>query len=241
MLAIILAGGKGTRMQSDVPKCMITLSGRPMINYLIETLESLKVDNIYVVICYKKEIIKESIKEKVIFVEQNKPLGTADAVKSCKRVLENINDNILILAADMPLIKKEILLDLINNHLKNNNDLTILSTTLDDPIGMGRIIRKNNKIIKITEEKELLNNKKINEVNTSVYCIKSEVLMDNIDRINNHNQSREYYFTDIVEVLANNYKIDVYNTKYTYHLQGINDVITLKEVEDKMRLYERNS
>jgi bifunctional UDP-N-acetylglucosamine pyrophosphorylase/glucosamine-1-phosphate N-acetyltransferase len=110
---------------------------------------------------------------------------------------------------------------------------------MDKPIGLGRIIKKNNKIIKITEEKELLTEENINEVNTSVYCIKSKVLMDNIDRINNYNQSSEYYFTDIVELLSTDYRIDVYNTEYTYHLQGINDYQTLKEVERKMRFYER--
>lgn len=239
MLAVILAGGKGTRMKSDVPKCMVPILGKPMIYYLIETLKELKVDKIYIVVSYKKEIIKNSIKEEVIFVEQKKPLGTADAVKSCKKVLEKINDNVLILAADMPLIKKEVLIELINNHLIKNNDLTILSTTVTNPIGLGRIIRKENKVVKITEEKDLKKEEIINEVNTSVYCIKSKVLIDNIDRIDNHNQSKEYYLTDIVELLSTNYKVDVYNTEYTYHLQGINDCETLKELESKMGIYER--
>ncbi len=234
MLAIILAGGKGTRMKSDRPKCLIPLLGKPMISYLIKTLKDMDIDKIYVVVSYKKEMVKENIKERVIFVEQRKPLGTADAVKSCKKEIENMNDNILILAADMPLIKKEVLLELIKKHIVNNNDLTVLSTTIDNPSGLGRIIRKNNKVIKIVEEKELSKKENTNEVNTSVYCIKSKVLINNIDRITNHNQSKEYYFTDIVEILSEDYKIDVYNTHYTYHLQGINDFKTLKELENKM-------
>lgn len=234
MLAIILAGGKGTRMKSDKPKCLMPLLGKPMISYLIKTLNNMYMDKIYVVVGYQKEIVKENIKEEVVFVEQNKPLGTADAVKSCKKEIENIDDNILILAADMPLIKKEVLLELINKHILNKNDLTILSTTVDNPSGLGRIIRRNNKVIKVVEEKELSKMENTNEVNTSVYCIKSQVLIDNIDRINNHNKSKEYYFTDIVEILSSNYKIDVYNTQYTYHLQGINDYKTLKELEGKM-------
>jgi bifunctional UDP-N-acetylglucosamine pyrophosphorylase/glucosamine-1-phosphate N-acetyltransferase len=239
MIAIIVAGGKGTRMESDIPKCVVPLLKKPMICYLIETLKQLNIEKIYIVVSYKKEEVKRYIKEKVIFIEQAKPLGTGDAVKSCKNVLVNVDENILILAADMPLIKKEVLTELINTHIMKNNDLTILSTTMDKPIGFGRIIKKNNKIIKITEEKELLTEENINEVNTSVYCIKSKVLMDNIDRINNYNQSSEYYFTDIVELLSTDYRIDVYNTEYTYHLQGINDYQTLKEVERKMRFYER--
>ena len=189
----------------------------------------------------KKEIIKKTIQEDVIFIEQTNPLGTGDAVKSCKKVLTNINDNILILAADMPLIKKEVLLELINKHLNSHNDLTILSTYMNEPIGLGRIIRKNGKIMKIVEEKELNNNEDIKEVNTSIYCIKSNVLIDNIDRIDNNNQSQEYYFTDIVEILSKEYQIDVYNTEYTYHLQGINDIETLQKLESIMEIYERNN
>ena len=241
MLAIILAGGKGTRMLSDFPKCMVPLCGKPMILYLINTLKEINVDKIYIVVSYKKEIIKKTIQEDVIFIEQTNPLGTADAVKSCKNVLTNINDDILILAADMPLIKKEVLLELMNKHLNSQNDLTILSTYMDEPIGLGRIIRKNGKIMKIVEEKELNNNEDIKEVNTSIYCIKSNVLIDNIDRINNNNRSQEYYFTDIVEILSKEYQIDVYNTEYTYHLQGINDIETLQKLESMMEIYERNN
>lgn len=235
MIGIILAGGKGSRMKTNIPKCIMPLKGKPMLNYLIETLNKIQIDRIYVVVSYQKEMVKKTIKEEVVFVEQKIPLGTAHAVKSCKEVLKNIDDNVLILASDMPLIKQEVLEEFINYHLNKNNDLTILSTIVDNPYGMGRIIKKDEKHIKIIEEKDLTDlEKNIKEVNTSIYCIKSHILLENIDKINNQNQSGEYYLTDIVEIVSNKYQVDIYKTNYTFHLQGINDYETLKQIEDKM-------
>lgn len=235
MIAIILAGGKGTRMKCDVPKCVVPLRNKPMISYLIASLKKLGIEKIYVVVGHKKEEVKKYITDDVIYIEQKKPLGTADAVKSCQKELQKIKDDVLILAADMPLVKKETLADFIQYHQHNLNDLTILSTNIDNPLGFGRIIRTELKEIKIIEEQDLkVEEQDIKEVNTSIYCIKSQVLTKNINAIQKHKLTGEYYLTDLVALISSKYRVDVYNTKYSYHLQGINDYETLKKVEQKM-------
>ena len=232
MNAIILAGGKGTRMNSDIPKCAYPLNNKPMINYLIETLKELKVDNVYVVVGHKKEKLKEVIGEDVEFVEQKEQLGTAHAVMCCRSKLQKKLGVTLILAGDMPLISKDIIEKLITYHQDKTSDLTILSTIMEEPFGMGRIVRDKEQIIKIVEEKEAsVEIKQIKEVNTSIYCINNQVLFQNINRIKNNNEKKEYYLTDIVEILSSSKKVYAYLVPYSYHLMGINDIETLKKLE----------
>lgn len=239
MNAIILAGGKGKRMNSEVPKCANLLRKKPMINYLIETLKELNVDNIYVVVGYKKEKMKEVIKDKVIFIEQIEQLGSAHAVMCCKKELQDKLGETLILAGDTPLVSKEILMELIAYHHQKNDDLTILSTITEEPFGMGRIVREKEQVIRIVEEKEANDEiKQIKEINTSVYCINNQVLFQNINKIKNNNQQQEYYLTDIIEILSSSKKIAAYQVKYSYHLMGINDMETLKRLE---KILEENN
>lgn len=236
MNAIVLAGGKGSRMNLDIPKCACLLDNKPMINYLIETLKKMNIENIYIVVGYYKEKIIEIVNEKVVFVVQKEQLGTAHAVRCCEEELKKNDGETLILAGDMPLVSKDLLNNFMNYHIEKKNDLTILSTIMENPTGMGRVIRnEKNQVIKIVEEAEADEKiKQITEINTSIYCINNQVLFQNIKRIKNNNQQKEYYLTDIVEILSKNKKIETYVVPYSYKLMGINDIATLKKVEKMM-------
>ena len=230
MKIIILAGGIGSRMKQDVPKCACLINDKPMINYLLETCSLLKPEEIIVVVGYKKEELKKVINKKVTYIEQRNQLGTADAVKSCYEHLKEYNKEILIIPGDTPLIPIEILKDLVNVHIKEKNKLTILSTYMSNPTGYGRIKREDGKVIKIVEDKEVTElERKINEVNTGIYCINSQALFKNINKINNNNNKKEYYLTDIIEYIKE--KKNTYIVPYTFKLRGINDYRTLKEIE----------
>ncbi len=235
---IILAAGKGTRMKTKMPKCVFPLLDKPLILYLISTLKEL--DNCYKPLCvvgYQKEALQEVLKDEVNYVFQEEQLGTADAVLKCEKEVQDA-DFSLIINGDTPLLTSEYLNALIDKHLKEKNDLTLLTTYLVNPQGYGRIIKDNKfKIKKIAEEKDL--SKKefgINEVNLGVYVINNDKLFDALKRINNLNNSHEYYLTDIVKLFyEQKYKISCLNVEDNFHLHGINDLITLSEIENKLK------
>lgn len=239
MQAIILAGGKGTRMKRNIPKCAVSLKNKPMIWYLFETLKKIKIENIFVVVGYQKDVMIKVIKDECsvdfVYIEQNEQLGTGHAVRCCKEQMCHLTGDTLILLGDMPLIPEKILKDFISYHQTNKNDLTILTTTMNNPIGYGRILKDRNKIVRIVEETETnYVEKQIKEVNTGIYCIDNAVLFDNIDKIKNDNFKKEYYLTDLIEIMADKYHIEDYLVEEDYHLQGINDLKTLEIMEKKM-------
>ena len=230
MKIIILAGGMGSRMKQDIPKCACLINSKPMINYLLETCNLLKYEEIIVVVGHKKEEVKKVIKTKVTYIEQRSQLGTADAVKCCQEYLKDYKGEILIIPGDTPLIPLDTLKKLVDVHIEEKNDITILSTYMFNPTGYGRIKKDNGKVVKIVEENETTKlEKKINEVNTGIYCINSQALFKNINKIKNNNNKKEYYLTDIVECIEG--KKNTYIVPYTFKLRGINDYQTLKEIE----------
>ncbi len=210
---IILAAGKGTRMKSDIPKVMHKICGLPMLEIVIENANKLKPDNIFVVVGYKKEIIEsyfnKKFEGKLKFIEQKMQNGTGDAVNSCKEFFNNRNSNVLILCGDMPLVSGESLINFIDFFNENNISLLVMSTFVENPYGYGRIIRDGKNFIKIVEEKDAsIEEKKINEINTGIYCVKSDILFNLLEKVDNNNAQGEYYLTDIVETAVKN-KIDV--------------------------------
>ncbi len=235
--AIILAGGKGTRMVSKIPKCAYPFFGKPMITYITNMCKKISIKDICVVVGYKKEIIKNILQDEVVYAYQEKQLGTANAVLAAKDFFKRHQDEVtLIIAGDMPLVEKDVIKKLIQNHFKKACDLSILTTIVQNPFGYGRIVRQNGKILKIVEEKDASDEiKKINEINTAVYCINTNLLEEVLEKVDNQNQTGEYYLTDIVKILSADKKVEAYLTPFTFKLTGINDLYTLSLVEEAYR------
>lgn len=237
--AIILAAGKGTRMLSELPKCAYTFYGKPMIVYIINMCKKIQIDDICVVVGHKKESIENLLQDKVKYAYQKEQLGTANAVLAAKDFLEKHNEGItLIFPGDMPLIDGDVINNLIREHIENNNDLTILTTQIKNPTGYGRIIRQDGQIIKIIEEKDADDSvKAINEINTGLYCITTNLLEKALSKVDNNNNKGEYYLTDIVKILSGDKKVKAYLTEYDFKLTGINDLYTLSLVEKEYQKY----
>lgn len=237
--AIILAAGKGTRMLSELPKCAYPFYGKPMIVYIINMCKKIQIDDICVVVGHKKESIENLLQDKVKYVYQKEQLGTANAVLAAKDFLEKHNEGItLIFPGDMPLIDGDVINNLIREHIENNNDLTILTTQIKNPTGYGRIIRQDGQIIKIIEEKDADDSvKAINEINTGLYCITTNLLEKALSKVDNNNNKGEYYLTDIVKILSGDKKVKAYLTEYDFKLTGINDLYTLSLVEKEYQKY----
>ena len=150
-IIIILAAGEGTRMNSELPKVLHLLKNKPLLSYVINTSKKLSPFKIIVVVGYKKELIIDQFKDNdVVFVEQKKLIGTADAIKNCLPYMKNFNGNILILSGDVPMIKADTLMNFFSHHNTHKALGSLISTDLEDPAGYGRIIKnKKNQLSKI--------------------------------------------------------------------------------------------
>lgn len=232
--AIILAAGKGSRMKGTLPKCAMTILGKPMISYLTESIKKTSLDEIICVVGYKKEIIASILKDTVSYRIQEEQLGSGHAARCCRDI--DKEGYTVILNGDTPFVDNILLQQLINTHLENKNDLTIATFINPSPQGYGRIIRdKTNKIQAIAEEAELTEEQKqIQEVNGGVLCVRTKLLFEALDRITNNNQRKEYYLTDIVKELAD-FKISEFRTEDSFKLMGINTLSQLAEAEKKLK------
>lgn len=234
--AIVLAAGKGTRMVSSIPKCIYPFLGTPMIERIVNQLEKYHFDEIVVVVGYKKEEVKTILKNKVSYQEQLNPLGTADAIKCCYNYFKDKEGICLIIPSDIPLVDIGIINGIIIDHISNKNALTISTTIVNNNKGYGLVHRLKGNIDKIIEYNEANNyQKRIKEINCGIYCIDIKILFSHIFKIENNNTTKEYYLTDIVEVLSKKYKVGSYNVIDSYKVTGVNDLKTLKELEFKVK------
>ncbi|MDE7101078.1 MAG: NTP transferase domain-containing protein, partial [Anaeroplasmataceae bacterium] len=197
--AIILAAGKGSRMKTSIPKCAIPILGKPMIEYVIEAVKT-SVEKTICVVGAKKEVFLELLSNRVVFAMQEEQLGTAHAVKCALPYITDENGFSLILSGDVPFVDSNLIQELIDYHLKEDADITVVTTNVSNPFGYGRIVRdKKNHIVGIVEEKEATDQqKKITEINAGIYCVKNTVLKQLINQLPIHLSTNEYYLTDLI-------------------------------------------
>lgn len=214
---IILAGGKGKRMESEEPKALSMLQGKPFLNHVLETVSSLNLPlKPVIVVGYKKERIKEVLGNDHLYAEQYEQLGTGHAVKSAKDALDSEHSTVLVLSADQPTISKETLENIIATHTQKKPTITITTVVVPDFDGwragmytnFGRIIRgADGSVEKIVEFKDATpEEKEIKELNTALYAFDREWLWRNIDSLKNENVQGEYYLTDLIKIACDQKK-----------------------------------
>ena len=225
---IVLAAGKGTRMNSDLPKVLHSFAGKTMISHIIGQLKTIFLDRICVVIGYQGNlIINELQKHSISFVEQTEQLGTGHAVIQTESAFDSIPDDdvILILPGDVPLITADLILRLIDFHDEQQHDLTILSTILDDPGSYGRLLRSNSgDVLGICEFKDCTPQQRlIQEINSGIYLVRKDCLFRPLKQVTCENQQKEYYLTDIVHLLNDDSKhIGAYCIEDSICVKGVN-------------------
>lgn len=236
--AIILAAGKGTRMNSDLPKCAQLIIDKPMIEYVVEALADVNPTEIVTVVGYKREVIEKILNQRTKFAIQEDQLGTAHAVMMTKPFLEKKEGSTIIAIGDMPFISKQTYYNLLNSHLQENNDITILTTSHPNPFGYGRIVRDEcGNVLEIVEEKDCSEEQRqITEINSSVYVVDNKRLFSSLNDISNNNKQKEYYLTDIVKIFKNKkYKIGSYKIDNYHEISGVNDKYQLMEMETTLQ------
>jgi len=203
-VTLIMAAGKGTRMKSDKAKVLHPICGRPMIQYSVETAQALGSNRVIVIVGHQAEAVKDTLKGyEVEFAEQREQLGTGHAVLQARPLLEGFTGTLLVLAGDTPLIQVASLRNLCDAHARHRAAVTVLTAIMEDPFGLGRIVRdENDQVIRIVEEKDAAEEERvIREVNSSIYCFDTRLLFDALMRITPDNKQGELYLTDTIAIL----------------------------------------
>ena len=236
--AVVLAAGKGKRMKSDLPKVLHPIFGRPMIEVLLDTLISLKINKIVAVIGFKADEVKKALKDyqgKISYAIQAEQLGTGHAVLMAESELKGFVGDILVVAGDVPFLSSETIARLIDTHRKEQAAGTVLSSVPPDPTGYGRIIRKDGTSLVdyIIEHKDASEEqRRVREINTGTFCFDSRHLFDALREIRADNSQKEYYLTDVMAILhRKGLKAAVYKTDNPDEALGINSVDQMAELE----------
>ena len=233
MLSVaILAAGKGTRMESSLPKVLHKISGKTLLQRVIDSCLELNPDQIFVIIGHKSKEVQDSIpnNKNIHFVIQDPQSGTGHAIQVlCKEVKKN-KGKLLVLNGDVPLIKPNTLKKLLNLHDAKNADVSLITTKKKNPHGYGRVFLDGDFIERIVEEKDCNDKERLNLlINAGVYCFNWENLSKIILSLQSNNNQKEIYLTDTVSLLKNSLSLEVEDNG---ELQGINNRIQLSKCEE---------
>jgi len=233
---VILAAGKGTRMNSDLPKVLHQLHGKSLIDYVLNESEALNPTEIILVVGFKKNkvISHTNNRNNLKYATQTEQLGTGHAVLQTEELLKNKKGHILILYGDVPNIKASTLKPIIHDHITDNRGLTLITAEVSDPTGYGRIIRdENGSLLKIVEEKDCNDKeKKIKEWNPGIYIFKIPEIFKLLNNIKTNNASKEYYLTDAIALAQQaNIQIEAIKILNSDEVIGVNTADQLEELE----------
>ncbi|WP_353170535.1 bifunctional UDP-N-acetylglucosamine diphosphorylase/glucosamine-1-phosphate N-acetyltransferase GlmU [Acinetobacter rudis] len=235
---IILAAGKGTRMRSSLPKVLQPLAGRPLLGHVIETAKKLKADHIITIYGHGGDRVQQAFAhDQIEWVEQAEQLGTGHAVQMTLPVLPKAGMS-LILSGDVPCVSVDTLERLLS--ASNETGIGLVTLTLDNAAGYGRIVRKNDQIQAIVEHKDANEEQRqIKEINTGIYCVSNAKLQQWLPQLDNNNAQGEYYLTDIVAMaLKDNLSIASVQPNMAFEVEGVNDRIQLAALEREFQNFQ---
>ena len=239
---IIMAAGKGTRMNSKRPKVLHELAGKSLINHVINTAKLLSPKYIVVILGYESDLIKQSINDdNILFSIQRRQKGTGHAVMKAKQHLHKFKGQTLVLSGDVPLIKKETLISLYKKQINNNLDACMLTADMEDPTGYGRVIRDDNEHLKYVKEHKDCNEReiKVKEINSGIYIFNTQTLFKLLPKLDNNNSQSEYYLPDVLSLIISQHgKIGLEKTTDNIEIQGVNTSEQLVYLEKEYQKYE---
>ena len=226
-VAIILAAGGSTRMNTKLAKVLHEVCGRPMLAYVLDACRKIGISKMFVVVGFSADEVKERFADAddIVWVRQDKQLGTGHAVLCCKEHLKDFNGQTLVLCGDGPLIRAATLKTLIDKHKSGHSAATLGTAVLDDPSGYGRIVRDDyGNLQGIVEHSDCSPEQlKIKEINPSNYLFDNKVLFEALETIKPENVKKEYYLTDAVSsILATGHKVEAITAVPPDEAVGIN-------------------
>lgn len=238
-MAIVLAAGKGTRMQSELPKVLVPVAGRPMVRFVTDALIQAGVERIVAVVGYRAELVRGELATVpgIDFAEQSEQLGTGHAVMMCRAQLADHDGPVVVVAGDSPMLQAESIAALLQEYAKSKAACLIGTVRRDDPTGYGRILRDAaGNFTGIVEEKDATpDHRAITEINVSTYVFHSPDLLWALDQLRADNSQREYYITDCPAILlAAGKQVAALNVLKPCEALSINNPAELAQVEKVM-------
>lgn len=230
--AIILAAGKGTRMKSKRLKVLHHLLGKSMIQHVIDNVKAAEIDDVVTIVGHGADALKAAVGTQSAYAYQAEQLGTAHAVKMAAEHLNGKRGTTLVICGDTPLVTPETLSAFIAHHESTGAQATVLSATVQQPFGYGRIVRDiEGALARIVEEKDATEaERSITEISSGIFAFDNEVLFDLLENVDNDNAQGEYYLPDVIKlVLDRGALAEVYCTEDTSEITGINDRVMLSE------------
>jgi bifunctional UDP-N-acetylglucosamine pyrophosphorylase/glucosamine-1-phosphate N-acetyltransferase len=236
---VILAAGMGKRMNSDLPKVLHPALGIPLVHHVLDRLDPLHPERVVLVVGHKAELVRGACHARgVHFVTQSPQLGTGHAAQMAWPEIEaGSPERVLVLAGDMPLVRTETLRRLLERHAREGNGVTVLTGTLADPAGYGRVIRdEDGRFVKIVEEKDATAAERaVAEVNSGIYVFDRGPLKEALASLRADNKQKEYYLTDTLAYLrGRGLGVGIEPASDESELMGVNTVDQLAEVERRL-------
>jgi len=239
-LAIVMAAGKGTRMNSELPKVLHEVCGRPMIEYVIDALRAAGVNDIVVVVGFEAQQVRDTLAHHgdLRFVDQTEQLGTGHAVMMAREAIDAHTGSVIVLTGDSPLVQSASLQELLTKF--ESEGLACLLGTLihENPTGLGRIVRDEDGVFAgIVEHKDATpEQQKIAEVNMSTYVFDAKALAGALDQLSDDNSQKEYYVTDCPGILkSEGRKVDALPVLKPCESLSINTTEDLQAVEAELK------
>jgi len=235
----ILAAGIGERMRSRKAKVLHRLGGKPLIAYPVGLALELQAKIIAVIVGRDADAVKAALTgvHGLSFADQQEQKGTAHALLQARPLLAHEDGDLLVLYGDVPLLQMETVRDLLHTHRTSGATATLLTMTVDQPAGYGRIVREGGRLVRIVEEADATATERaIREVNSGVGCFRVPVLWPVLERVRPQNRQGEYYLPDVVRLLlAEGQQVETVSAADPAELLGVNDRHQLAHLEGELR------
>ncbi len=238
LAAVILAAGKGTRMQSECPKVLHPIAGKPLAAYPLRLAQELGCSSTVMVVGHESERVRQAFTgNNVVFVEQQQQLGTGHALQVAQAGLADFSGTILLLCGDVPLLRRQTLEKMLHDHANAQADVSVLTSIVDNPQGYGRVVRSGSEVERIVEEKDAsIKEREIKEINTGIYAFAAPLAFELIQQLSNNNAQGEYYLTDIIALARlRGGKVVAATLGDASEAMGINDRVQLAQAGKILR------
>ncbi len=239
LAVIILAAGRGVRMNSNLPKVLHPILKKPMLHYVLDAARALEPEKTVLVLGHDSEVVKRQVSDYPLeTVIQEPQLGTGHAVLCCERALRDFLGDILILSGDVPAISFSSLREFADSHSKSRADLSLMSTVVDNPAGYGRVLRDaDGQVLRVVEDKDATaDEKKENEINAGIYCVNSSFLWESLGGLDRENSQAEYYLPGIVDFcVSKKRRLSGFTLADSKEVSGVNSKEQLSEAEATVR------
>ena len=236
---VILAAGQGIRMKSALPKVLHRISGRPMVEHVLQASESLDPETTTIIIGHQAPVIRSALRERpsLQFAIQEPQLGTAHALQQAEPLLAGRRGTLVLLSGDVPLLRPQTLQKLVEAHRGASAAATVVTAVIERPYGYGRIIRTDGQIARIVEERDASPaERQVREINSGIYAFDLEPLFETLRSIAAKNAQGEYYLTDLVSIYRKRkLPVETLIVDDPGEVRGVNSRSELAEMSASMR------